>query len=78
MAILEERGIDPKGNNLYPKFKNQIYALSPDYTNDGILVRYINTRVAKKYGPVKMREPETLLESQKYMEVVINELRRMI
>lgn len=78
LAILEERGIDPKGNSLYSKFKNSIFALPSDCTNDGILVRYINTRVAKKYGPVKRREPETLLESQKYMEVIINELRRML
>ncbi len=78
LAILEEKGIDPKGNNLYPKFKNVIYALPADSPNYGILVRYINTRIAKKYGPVKKREPEVLLESQKYMDVVIEELRRML
>ncbi|NMB41008.1 MAG: DEAD/DEAH box helicase family protein [Firmicutes bacterium] len=78
LAILEEKGIDPKGNSLYSKFKNVIYALPADSPNDGILVHYINTRIAKKYGPVKKREPEVLLESQKYMEVVIDELRRML
>ena len=78
LALCEERGIDPKSNSLYSKFKNSVFGLSTDSTNDAILVRYINTRVSKKYGPVKKREPETLLESQKYMNIVINELRRMV
>jgi len=77
-ALLEEKGIDPKAKTLYTKFRNAIFNLPLDQNNDAILVRYINTRVSKKYGPVQKREPETLLESQKYMNSVLEELRRMI
>lgn len=76
--ILEEKEIDPKGTELYSKFKHIIHHLNSDCTNDGILVRYINTRLFHKYGPVKKREPEALLESQRYLNVVVEELRRMI
>jgi len=76
--VLEEKGIDPKECTLYNKFKNLIHKLKPGTTNDGIIVRYINTRVCNRYGPVKRRDPEMLLMSQKYMSEVVNELRRMI
>ena len=77
-AILEEKGINPKGTELYNRFKNIIHSLTEDSSNDGILVRYMNTRLFKKYGPVKKREPEALLESQKYLETIVDELRRML
>ncbi|MFB0846556.1 DEAD/DEAH box helicase [Paenibacillus oleatilyticus] len=77
-VILEEKEVDPKGTDLYSKFKHIIHNLNSDCTNDGILVRYINTRLYHKYGPVKKREPEALLESQKYLNVIVEELRRMI
>lgn len=76
--LLQEKKIDPKGNSLYDKFKNLIYGLNKNTNNDGILVRYINTRISTKYGPVAKREPEMLYLSQKYMEEVVQELRRMI
>ncbi|WP_160687494.1 DEAD/DEAH box helicase family protein [Clostridium sp. C2-6-12] len=76
--LLNEKNIDPKSNSLYYKFKDLIYKLPYQTNNDGILVRYINTRISKKFGPVKDREPEMLYLSQKYMEEVVQELRRMI
>lgn len=76
--LLNEKNIDPKSNSLYHKFKDLIYKLPYKTNNDGILVRYINTRISKKFGPVKNREPEMLYLSQKYMEEVVQELRRMI
>lgn len=76
--LLNEKNIDPKSNSLYYKFKGMIYKLSDKTSNDGILVRYINSRIQKRFGPVKDREPEMLYLSQKYMEEVIEELRRMI
>ncbi len=76
--ILEKKGIEPKGNSLYPKFRGLIYKLDPNTTNDGILVRYINTRVNKIYGSAKSREPQVLLESQKYMAEIVKELEKMI
>lgn len=77
-ALLDEKGINPKSTTLYNKFRNLVYNLSSNEHNDAILVRYINTKVAQKYGPVKNREPETLLDSQKYMNIVLDELRRML
>ncbi len=76
--LLTEKNIDPKSNSLYHKFKGLIYKLTSKTSNDGILVRYINSRISKRFGPVKDREPEMLYLSQKYMEEVIDELRRMI
>ncbi|MBE0339587.1 DEAD/DEAH box helicase [Paenibacillus sp. 23TSA30-6] len=77
-VILSEKDINPKGTELYFKFNKIIHNLNSDCTNDGILVRYINARLYLKYGPVKKREPEALLESQKYLGVIIEELRRML
>lgn len=77
-SILGEKGMDPKGNTLYSEFEKLIYKLDPTTTNEGILVRYINTRLNKKFGPVKKREPEQLLASQKYLEEVVEEIRRML
>lgn len=77
-ALLAEKGIEPKEHTLYDNFKRLIYNLDSTTTNDGILVRYINTRLTKKFGPVKKREPEQLLESQKYLEDILEEIRRMI
>ena len=77
-AILQEKGLDPKECSLYNKFRKLVYGLDRDTCNDGILVRYINTKVSKKYGPVKTRTPDVLLSSQKYMSEVAEELRRMI
>lgn len=77
-AILEEKNIDPKGHSLYLKFKRPIKNLKPNTPNDGILVRYMNSRLASKFGPVKEREPEQLLASQRYLENLVEELRRML
>ncbi|MCY9669576.1 DEAD/DEAH box helicase family protein [Paenibacillus alginolyticus] len=77
-AVLFEKSIDPKGTDLYAKFKRLIHNLNGDCNNDGILVRYINTRIYNKYGPVKKREPEALLESQRYLNEIVEEIRRML
>lgn len=76
--ILLEKGIDPKSNSLYYKFKHQIFNLKSNTNNDGILVRYINTKISKKFGPVNQRKPDILYLSQQYMQEVVNDLRRMI
>ena len=77
-GILEEKNINPKGTDLYYKFKNILPRIKNTDTNDGILVRYINSKLCFKYGPVGKREPETLLESKKYINKVIIELRRQL
>lgn len=77
--ILEQKNIEAKGNTLYYKFKNQLPSgLPKTTTNDGVLVAYINRRLYNKFGPVNKREPEMLLLSVKYMNAIIDELRRML
>ena len=76
--ILTKKGIDPKGHSLYKGFKNMIYNIKPDTNNDAILVIYINTRLKNKFGAVKSRTPEQLLQSKKYIEVLVKELEKMI
>lgn len=77
-AILEEKNIDPKSNSLYLKFNRAISNLNPKTSNDGILVRYMNSKLIRKFGPVKEREPEQLLASQRYLETLVEEIRRML
>ena len=38
----------------------------------------INTRLKNKFGAVKARTPEQLLQSKKYIETIITELEKMI
>lgn len=76
--ILTRKGINPKGHSLYKAFKNLVYGIKPDTNNDAIIVRYINIRLKNKFGAVKTRTPEQLLQSKKYIEIIINELDKMI
>ncbi|WP_026895930.1 DEAD/DEAH box helicase [Clostridiisalibacter paucivorans] len=76
--ILEKKGIDPKSNSLYFKFKRILPRLTRKTNNDGILVWYINSRVRRRYGTVNEREPQQLLNSQRYMTQIVEELERMI
>lgn len=76
--ILEKKGIDPKGHELYNKFKRLVYRISATSNNDEILVRYINLRVFNKFGAAKTRSPEQLLQSKYYMGIVVTELEKMI
>ncbi|MBW1616355.1 MAG: DEAD/DEAH box helicase family protein, partial [Deltaproteobacteria bacterium] len=78
LDILEEKGIDPKGTNLFDQFNSLIYNLPKNTTNDGIIVRFIYTKLSKKFGPVDKRELETLSSSLEYIKNIIEELRRMI
>ena len=76
--ILTRKGIDPKGHSLYNGFRKMVYNIKPDTNNDAILVIYINTRLKNKFGAVKSRTPEQLLQSKKYIEVVVKELEKML
>lgn len=76
--ILTKKNIDPKGHTLYSGFKNLVYNIKPDTNNDAIIVIYINTRLRNKFGAVKDRTPEQLLQSKKYIGVIIDELDKMI
>lgn len=76
--ILERKGINPKSHTLYKSFRNLAFGIKPDTNNDAIIVIYINTRLKNKFGAVKSRTPEQLLQSKKYIEVLVSELERMI
>lgn len=76
--ILTRKGIAPKGHSLYNSFKNIIYNIKSDTNNDAIIVIYINTRLKNKFGAVKTRTPEQLLQSKKYIETIVAELDKMI
>ena len=76
--LLIQKGIDAKGHDLYNKFKSQVFGIEPSTNNDAIIVRYINTRLSKRFGSVKSRTPDELLESKKYMEKILVELKMMI
>jgi hypothetical protein len=78
LELLEEKGIDRKGTNLFDQFHSLIYNLPKNTTNDGIIVRFIYTKLSKKFGPVDKRELETLSSSLEYIKNIIEELRRMI
>lgn len=76
-SLLDEKSIDAKSSTLYHKFRF-LHQITPQTCNDGILVIYINSRLSRKFGPVKERTPDKLVASQKYMLDVVEELRRMI
>ncbi|PKL00083.1 MAG: helicase [Tenericutes bacterium HGW-Tenericutes-1] len=76
--LLEKKGIDPKASTLYNKFKGVLYGLSKVTPNDGILVRYVNARVSKRYGKMDKRELGKMGLSLKYMHTILVELEEMI
>lgn len=76
--LMEKKGIDPKACTLYNSFRKLIFNLQPNTSNDAIIVRYINTRLSAKFGAVSSRNPEQLLQSKKYIEVIISELDLML
>lgn len=75
--ILTRKNIDPKGHSLYKSFKKLVY-INSDTNNDAIIVIYINTRLKNKFGAVKARTPEQLLQSKKFIEVLVKELDKML
>ncbi|MNP84391.1 hypothetical protein D3C76_1836840 [compost metagenome] len=46
--------------------------------NDGILVSFINTKLAKKFGTVADRDNSSLTKSIEHVEVIMKELRAML
>ena len=79
-ALLLEYGIPEKGNELVPVF-NRFFngGLTASDKNNGIIVRFINSKLSRKFGPVKSREPETLLASKEYAQnQVVPEIRRLL
>ncbi|MBM1191287.1 DEAD/DEAH box helicase [Pseudomonas weihenstephanensis] len=77
-TLLSDLQIEEKASTLYPIFKNHLPVAKPSMPNDGILVSYINTKLAKKFGKVAERDNSSLTKSIEYVVVVIDELRGML
>tara|TARA_R110001606_G_scaffold211593_2_gene359189 strand:+ start:1216 stop:3072 length:1857 start_codon:yes stop_codon:yes gene_type:complete len=76
--LLSDYDLDEKGIELANKFIKLVPYLKEGTPNDGVLVMYINAKLAKKFGPVGARENNVLLLSIKEVPVIIEELRRML
>ena len=77
-TLLSDRKIDEKSSTLYPIFKNHVPMAKPTMPNDGILVNFINAKLAKKFGRVADRDNGSLTRSIEHVEVIIEELRRIL
>ena len=78
--VLSDYNLDEKGFELTKKFMRLrlLPFLKENTPNDGVIVMYINAKLAKKFGPVGTRENNVLLQSIKEVSVIIDELRRML
>jgi superfamily II DNA or RNA helicase len=77
-TLLSDLRIEEKASTLYPIFKNHVQAAKPNMPNDGILVSFINAKLAKKFGRVADRDNGSLTKSIEHVEVIIDELRRIL
>jgi len=77
-TFLSDMKIDEKASTLYPKFKNHLAMAKPTMPNDGILVSFINAKLAKKFGRVADRDNSSLSKSIEHVEVIMAELRGML
>ena len=77
-TLLSDLKIDEKASTLYPKFRNHLVGIQPTMANDGILIRFINAKLAKKFGKVADRDNSSLSKSIKHVDEVMAELRGML
>lgn len=77
-TLLSDLGIDAKASTLYPKFSRHLVGIQSTMPNDGILVRFINAKLVKKFGKVAERDTNALSRSIEHVEVVMAELRGML
>ncbi|RML91507.1 DEAD/DEAH box helicase [Pseudomonas savastanoi] len=77
-TLLSDLGIDEKASTLYRIFASHVPMAKPNMPNDGILVGFINSKLAKKFGRVAERDNGSLSRSIEHVEVVLAELRRML
>lgn len=76
--LLFDNEINEKSSELYPLFSRYMKFIKPTDQNDGILVRFINTKLSRAYNPVDKRDNQTLLRSIKALDSVVAEVERMI
>lgn len=77
--LLNEANIDEKGYELYPLFDRFIYDLRSDTKNDGIICRFINTKLSKNLGKREVLEIEDLQYTEEFIDKnIMPELRRIL
>ncbi|CAD5998570.1 TPA: DEAD/DEAH box helicase family protein [Citrobacter freundii] len=76
--LLIDNNIGEKSSGLYDIFNRYVPYLKTTDANDGILVRYVNIKLASAYGPVDKRDNKTLLQSIKDLDKILAEVERMI
>lgn len=76
--LLSDYDLDEKGFELAAKFMRLLPYIKESTPNDGVIVMYINAKLAKKFGAVGARENNVLLQSINEVPVIIEELRRML
>lgn len=77
--ILFSKNLEEKGSELYSQFKHIIpKIIQTTDTNDAILVKFINSKLYRKYGAVKDRDNKALLNSIEWLEELGKEIERMI
>ncbi|ENM3833057.1 DEAD/DEAH box helicase family protein [Vibrio cholerae] len=76
--VLSDCGFDEKSFELAPSFVNIIPNIKLDTPNDGLLVRYVNLKLASKFGPVNGRDNKALLQSLDLVPKLMDELRKML
>lgn len=76
--VLSDCNLGEKSFELAPKFKGIIPYLKLDTPNDGLLVRYVNLKLANKFGPVNSRDNKALLQSLDLVPLLMDELRKML
>ncbi|HBO4400946.1 TPA: helicase, partial [Pseudomonas aeruginosa] len=77
-TLLSDLGIPEKSSTLYRKFAQILPMIQSNTPNDGILVSFINTKLAKKFGRVADRDTGSLTKSIEHVAVIMVELRGML
>lgn len=77
-TLLSDLDIPEKSSTLYRKFAQILPMIQPSTPNDGILVSFINTKLAKKFGKVAERDTGSLTKSIEHVAVIMVELRGML
>lgn len=76
--LLADLTIDPKGTDLALRFSTLVYNLAITTPNDGTIVRYIQTKLHRRFGAIDKRDNEALKASLDAISEYINEVRRLI
>ena len=76
--LLIDIDIGEKSSELAPVFSKHMRNVKATDANDGILVRYVFSRLVREFGPVDKRDNSTLLKSMDKIDDFIEEIRRML